>query len=155
MPADLSKVYTETELRQNAIAFDRMDRRELVIPNLNAVSFDLLTLTDRELNGGVITAVGMDCPEWDFFDGGQYLFTVQAVQPTGQLLIHQDGNLVSGNLQNYNFRGVGPVEDPSPVYIALKQRYRWSLLIFGRAGVPATGFAVANIWVRTKGYLFR
>ena len=155
MGADLSKVYTETELRQNAIAFDRMDRRELVIPNLAAVTFDLLTLTDRELNGGVITQVGLDCPEWDFFDGGAYLFQVQSVQPTGQLLIQQDGNLVASNLQNYNFRGVGPTEDPTPVYIALKQRSRWSILIFGRAGVPATGFAVANLFIRTKGYLFR
>lgn len=155
MPADLSKVYTETELRQNAIAFDRMDRRELVIPNLTEARFDLLTLTDRELNGGVITAVGMDSPEWDFFDGGQYLFTVQAVQPTGQLLVHQDGNLIASNLQRYNFRGVGSCEDPTPVYIALKQRYRWSLLVFARPGVPATGFGVANLFIRTKGYLFR
>lgn len=155
MPVNLAKAYTEQELRQNGIAFDRMDRRELIVPNLAAVRFTLFSLTDRELNGGVITAVGVDSPEWDFFDGGQYLFTVQDVQPTGQLLANQDGNLATSNVQYYNFRGVGPTDDPSPAYVSLKQRYTWGLIVLGRAGVPATGFSVANLFVRTKGYFFR
>ncbi len=105
------KVYSESELRARAIYFDRMDRREFTFPQSATLSFDLLTLTERELNGGVITGVGIDSPQWDFFDDGLYLFQ--------------------------------------------KQRYVWSIIIQGLTGAPATGFRVVNLFIRTRGYLFR
>ncbi len=149
-------VFTETELRERAIAFDRVDRRSFIVPNLNEIRFDLITLTDRELHGGVITALGVDSPQWDFFNRGLYLFTVQRVQPTGQIMRSQRGNVQSTQeLQYYTFRGLGPTEAPTSCYIVLKQRYVFGLVLRARSAVPATGFRVVNLYVRTKGYQFR
>lgn len=143
------------ELRsRGAVAFDQIDRREYVFPSTAQQILDLITLDPRELNGGVITEVGIDSPQFDWFGAEDYLFTTQRVQPTGQQLINSDGTVASG-IQFYSLRGVGSCENPSPTRIRLLQRYTWSLVIRAKAGVPATGFAVANLYVRTKGFFLR
>lgn len=143
------------ELRaRGAVAFDQIDRREYIFPNTAQQILDLLTLEPRELNGGLITEIGIDSPQFDWFGDEDYLFTTQRVQPTGQQLIRSDGTVASG-IQFYSFRGVGPIEFPTPVRIRLLQRYTWSLVIRAKAGVPATGFAVANVYIRTKGFFLR
>jgi hypothetical protein len=151
---DLQHLYTDAEMKQRAVAFDRVDRRAFLYPTSAVQSFDLIQLTDRELNGGVITGVGIDSPEWDFFARDVYLFTLQRVQPTGQQLRVTDGTLAS-ELQFMRFRGIGSVEEPKQVWLPLLQKYVWTLFIPGRAGAPATGFRVVNLFIRTVGFLFR
>lgn len=151
---DLTHIFSDTELRQRAIGFDRLDRRAFLYPSLTAQTFDLLQLTDREINGGIIVGVGIDSPEWDFFARDTYLFTLQRVQPTGQQLRVTDGTPAS-ELQFMRFRGVGSTESPKQVFLPLLQKYVWSILIPGRTGAPATGFRVVNLFIRTVGYLFR
>lgn len=154
MPPILADVFSEQELRQRAIAFDRLDRRSFLYPNLAGQVFDLIVLTDRELHGGVITGVGIDSPEWDFFARDTHFFSTQRLQPDGQQFRETDGTVAS-ELQFMRFRGAGSTENPKSVYIKLLQKYTWSLVIPARAGVPATGFRVVNVFVRTVGYLFR
>ncbi len=99
--------------------------------------------------------MGVDCEEWDFFAFGEYLFQIQRIQPANLNLKAQDGNAAASEIQRYRFRGLESTEHPRSVYIPLKQRYVWSIVIQARAGVPATGFRVANLYIRTTGYLFR
>jgi hypothetical protein len=150
----LKGYYTETELRERAIAFDRVDRRSFLYPSLAGATLDLFTVTVRELNGGVITGVGIDSPQWDVFALDNLIFTVNRVQPIGQQYRNSDGTVAS-ELQYARFRGYGSQEVPKPVYIALKQGETWSVVVIPRAGVPATGFRVVNLYVRTVGYFFR
>lgn len=150
----LKRTFTESELRDRAVAFDRLDRRSFLYPALTGATLDLFTVTQRELSGGVITGVGVDSPQWDFFALDSIIFTVQRAQPAGQQYRHSDGTIAS-ELQYARFKGYGSCEIPRPVYIELKQGFTFSLVVIARAGVPATGFSVVNLFVRTVGYLFR
>lgn len=151
----ISHTMTVEELRaRGAVAFDQIDRRQYIFPSATQQILDLIQLDPRELNGAVITEIGVDCAQFDWFGDEDYLFTTNRVQPVGQQLGNSDGTLASG-IQFYRLRGVGPTEFPTTVRIHLLQRFVWSLVIRAKTGVPATGFAVANIYVRTKGFFLR
>jgi hypothetical protein len=152
--ATLKTYFTEAELRERAVAFDRIDRRSFLYPSLGGATLDLFTLTNRELNGGVITGVGTDSPQWDFFARDSLIFTVQRAQAIGQQYRHSDGTVAS-ELQYARFKGYGSCETPWPVYLMLKQGFTFSLVVIPRTGAPATGFNVVNVFVRTVGFFFR
>lgn len=150
----LKDYFTEQELRERAVAFDRIDRRSFLYPALLGASLDLFTLTIRELNGGVITGVGIDSPQWDFFALDNLIFTIQGAQPAQQQYRNSDGTVASEQ-QYARFRGYGSCEDPKGIYVRLKQGYTFRAQVIARSGAPATGFRVVNLFIRTVGYLFR
>jgi len=152
--ATLKRSFTDVELRDRAVAFDRIDRRSFLYPALVGATLDLFTITNRELSGGVIRNIGIDSPQWDFFALDSLIFTIQRAQPIGQQYRHSDGTLAS-ELQYARFKGYGSCEEPRPVNLELKQGYTFSLVVIARAGVPATGFSVVNLFVRSVGFLYR
>jgi hypothetical protein len=149
--------FNAREENKHAIDFDRLDRRAYIFPNLVVQRFALFTVPTRGLNGGEIRAVGIVCRQWDWFADQSYLFMLQQNQPiTYQLASNDDrAGAAASEVSSYAYTSIGTLDNPKPLYIPLQAGNVFSLLVRARAGVPATGFRVANLYVRTIGQFYR
>ena len=135
-----------------AINFDRVDRVSYAAPPTTGLLLQLFQVTD-DVTRGLITGIGIACPQFDWFGTNEYYFAINQAPPM-EYQLSGSGGPQGGTQTTFPFIPVGTLQVPKSTRINIKGADRFMIGIRAQT-TPAAGLVVYNLVVRTTGLLWR